>query len=461
MNLLEYRRELRALLALAVPIALAQVGQTLMGVVDTAVVGRLGAAEIGAVGVGNSLFWFFAMFATGVVMGIDPLVSQAVGAGDALRARRILWQGIYLALIVGGGLTVPVLLSTGLLPVFRIVPEVVVLAYEYTWVRSLSLVPLLVFVVIRSYLQGKNVTRPMVVSIVIANVANLVLDIVLVFGGTVLPEWTGPLRAIPSYGVTGAAIATVLCSLLQAAIIALAAVGVELPAHEGSLRTFRSEDFRRAVRVGLPLGFQFAAEVGIFALVGLVAGSLGQHALAAHQVTIAVASFTFTFAVGVGSAASVRVGLAVGALDKRRTRVAGLTAFSGGALIMSIFSLVFAFWPAEVASLVSSDRSVIAATVPVILIAAIFQIFDGVQAVGAGVLRGAADTRFAFVANVVGHWVVGFPVAWYLGFHRNGGITGLWWGLCAGLIAVAIILFVRFARLSERGIAPVVARPVA
>lgn len=459
MTLAEYRLELRALLTLAVPIALAQVGQTLMGVVDTAVVGRLGAAEIGAVGVGNSLFWLVAMFATGVVMGIDPLVSQAVGAADPLRARRILWQGVYLALIVGGVLTLPLFLAPRLLPLFHIVPEVVELAYDYTWVRTFSLIPLLLFVVVRSYLQGKNITRPMVVSIVIANVANLAFDIVFVFGGSVLPEWTGPLRAIPAFGVTGAAVATVLCSFIQLGIIAAAVPSVSLPDHEGSLKRFIPEDFRRAVRVGTPVGFQFAAEVGIFALVGLIAGSLGTYALAAHQVTIAVASFTFTFAVGVGAAGSVRVGLAVGARDQRKTRIAGLTAFSGGALVMSVFSLVFAFFPSQVARLVSSEKAVIAATVPVLLIAALFQVFDGIQAVGAGVLRGAADTRFSFLANVFGHWFVGMPVAWYLGFHRGMGVTGLWWGLCAGLIAVAILLFFRFVRLSSREIRPVAAQP--
>jgi MATE family multidrug resistance protein len=455
MNAAEYKIELRALLSLAVPIALAQVGQTLMGVVDTAVVGRLGAAEIGAVGVGNSLFWFVGMLASGLVMGIDPLVSQAVGANDPLRARRMLWQGIYLALAVAVAFTIPLYFAPRLLPLFHIVPEVSILATDFTRVRSFSLVPLLLFVVIRSYLQGKNITRPMVESIVIANVANLALDILLVFGGGGLPAWCGPLRAIPAFGVTGAAIATLFCSVLQVAIVALAVPKVELPAYEGSIRRFIPEDFRRALRVGIPFGFQLGAEVGIFALVGLIAGGLGKYALAAHQVTLAVASFTFTFAVGVGSAGSVRVGLAIGALDRRQTRIAGLTAFSGGALIMSVFSIVFAFFPAQVAGMITNDPLVIAATVPVILIAAIFQIFDGIQAVGAGVLRGAADTRFAFIANVIGHWGIGLPVAWYLGFHLHQGITGLWWGLCAGLIAVAIMLFARFARLSSRPILPV------
>jgi MATE family multidrug resistance protein len=211
----------------------------------------------------------------------------------------------------------------------------------------------------------------------------------------------------------------------------------------------------RALRVGVPVGLQLAAEVGIFALVGLVAGNFGELALAAHQVVLALASFTFTFAVGVGSAGSVRVGRAIGALDKRATRVAGLTAFAGGALIMSVFAIVFVTMPARVAGLISNAPDVIAASVPVILIAAVFQIFDGIQAVGAGVLRGAADTRFAFVANLIGHWAVGLPIAWFLGFHLRGGIVGLWWGLCAGLIAVAVLLLTRFAMLSSRPIRPI------
>jgi len=451
----EYQVEFGRLFRLALPLAVAQAGQTLMGVVDLAVVGRLGAAEIGAVGLGNGLFFFFAMFASGVVMGIDPLVSQAVGAGSPIRARKLLWQGVYLSFAVGIVVMGVHFVSPAILHLFGIEPEVVALATTYTRIRSLSLIPLLLFVVVRSYMQAKSVTRPMVISMLIANIFNLASDLLLVFGGSGLPTWTRPLHDVPALGVTGAAIATVISAFVQLVIIALALPHVSLP--EGStesLQAFLPEDFRRSLHVGTPVGFQLAAEVGVFALVGFFAGSIGEIALASHQVALTLASFTFTVAVGIGSAASVRVGIGVGARDQHATRVAGLTAFASGAGYMSLAAMVFALFPRQVASLLSNKPEVIAAAAPVLIVAAFFQISDGIQAVGAGVLRGAGDTRFAFVANLIGHWFVGLPVALWLGFRAGFGVIGLWWGLFAGLSAVALLLFVRFRRISARGIRP-------
>jgi len=203
---------------------------------------------------------------------------------------------------------------------------------------------------------------------------------------------------------------------------------------------------------------QMGAEVGIFALVALLAGRLGQQQLAAHQLTISLASFTFTVALGIGAAGSVRVGRAIGARDAAGTRRAGLVAIAAGAGIMSLFGLAFWLFPGPLASILSDVPEVLAASIPLLAVAAVFQISDGVQAVAAGVLRGAADTRFAFVANVCGHWLIGFPVALFLGFHLKMGIPGLWWGLCAGLTAVAILLLLRFLRLSSRPIEPVAGR---
>ena len=431
-----------------------QAGQTLMGVVDVAVVGRVGAAEVGAVGLGNSLFFFVAMFATGIAMGIDPLISQAVGAANPVRARRLLWQGIYLSIAVGLALSIPLSLSPAILPLFDIDPAVARLATVYLEIRLFSLVPLLSFIVVRSYLQAKGITRPMVISMVIANVLNLIFDIALVHGGGVLPAWTGPLREVPAMGVSGAAVATVASSLVQLVLIALPVPSLALPAGAAKFHLFLRDDFVRALRVGIPVGCQLGAEVGVFALVGLLAGNLGELPLAAHQVALVLASFTFTMSVGVGSAGSVRVGHAVGALDEVRTRIAGLTSFGAGVVIMSAAAALFILFPRRVISLISDEPAVIAATVPVLLVAAFFQISDGVQAVGSGVLRGAGDTKFAFVANFVGHWVVGLPIALLLGFKYNAGVVGLWWGLLAGLTTVAVLLFVRFLLISSRPIVP-------
>lgn len=448
------REEFRELIRLAAPLAAAQAGNQLMGLVDIAVLGRLGAREMGAAGLGNSLFFAFYIVGMGVVMGVDPLISQAVGAGNLVRARRLLWQGVWLAFLVGGALLVPILLAPGLLKILRVDPSLIPEATQYLYIRTLGFVPMLLFVVARSYLQALSITRPMLVAMVTANVFNLFADILFVFGGGILPVWTGPLRRFPAMGVAGAAVATVLGSLLQIWIVADSIRRHGRPASGSSRKPVR-QDMLTSLRIGLPVGLQMGAEVGVFALVGVLAGRLGEMPLAAHQVTIALAGFTFTVALGIGAAGSVRVGRAIGAVDPVGTRRAGLVAFGGGALIMSLAALAFWIFPGALASLISNQRDVILASIPLLAVTAVFQISDGIQGVGAGVLRGAGDTRFAFVANLIGHWLIGLPIAIYLGFHKSQGIVGLWWGLCVGLSCVAVMLLVRFIYKSSEPIAPI------
>jgi len=196
------------------------------------------------------------------------------------------------------------------------------------------------------------------------------------------------------------------------------------------------------------------AEVGVFALVALLAGRMGTIDLAAHQVVISIASFTFTVAVGVATAGSVRVGIAIGSRDPEATRRAGRVTFAGGVMVMGVSAIAFAAFPAQIARFVTDQPDIVAAAVPLMLIAAVFQLSDGTQAAGAGVLRGAGDTRFVFYANVIGHWLIGLPIALFLGFMMHMGVAGLWWGLSAGLTVVAVLLFVRFERLSRGVIEP-------
>jgi MATE family multidrug resistance protein len=441
-----FRTELRTLLRLAGPLAAAQAGTQIMTLVDLAVIGRLGASQLGAAGLGNALFFTISILGMGTVFGVDPMISQAFGAGDAVRARHVLWQGIWLALGVTVVLTIPLLFTPMLLPLFDVSQPLRPMAIQFLLVRTAGLAPMLLFLVLRAYLQAQHITRPMVVAMLIGNVFNFVSDVILVFG------W-GP---FPRMGVAGAALSTDLGAILQLAIVAWTVKSIHLPPHHaGALHHPRWQEIRQALRIGLPIGVQLAAELGIFALVGLLAGHLGAIHLAAHQLVLAFISFTFTISVGVASAGSVRVGLAVGARDQPRTRTAGLAAIAGGTGVMIVGAAIFALFPRGLARLLTDQEVVIAAAVPIFLIAAVFQLSDGLQAISAGILRGAGDTTFPLAANLVGHWLIGLPVALYLGFHRNMGIVGLWWGLCAGLTAVAILLLFRFNRLSKKAIAPI------
>lgn len=422
--------ELKGLWRLALPLALAQMGQALMGLVDTAVLGRLSAEAQAAAGLGNSLTFTLSYFGMGVMLALDPLVAQAVGAKQLDRARSWLWQGVWLAAVV----SVPIMLGVAVVPFllepFGVTHALATGASAYMWWRLPGVPLLMLFIGTRSYLQGVGRPAATFWAMVLANVANVVLDVVLIFG------W-GP---IPPLGVVGAAIATTICTGLQLAVLVFA-LG---PPPEGTQRQPERAELKQAAALGLPIGLHFLAESGLFSLSGVLAGRLGAVAVAAHQVVLTTASVTFCVAVGIGSAAATRVGWGVGAKDLPAARRAGMTAFASAVVFMCFASLGFLTFPRLLGGLLSTDAAVIDVVVSLFLVAAVFQVSDGVQAVGAGALRGVGDTQFTLWANLVGHWLIGLPVAVLLGVKGSLGVVGLWWGLSAGLTAVAVALFARF-----------------
>ncbi len=447
------RTELRELWKLALPIAIAHAGQSLMGVVDTAVVGRAGTEALAAVALSNAVFFAVSSFAIGLMMGVDPLLSQAFGARNTSRARALLWQGSYLAVGAGLLLAVPLAVMPRLMPHLGVDFSELPLVRDYLTWRAPSLPLLLLFITARAYLQSVARTSALVVATVVANVFNLGADILLVFGGEVLPAGFGPLRAIPALGVKGSALATLLCAGLQWGVVALAIHYVRVPGGKPSVRPVKA-DLLQALRVGLPIGLHLAAEVGVFALAGVLARALGPESISAHQIALSYGSLSFTVAMGIGNAGSVRVGWAVGAHDTPLARLSGFMAFASGAVFMALCALTFALFPLPLARLMGTPEEVIPMVVPLLMVCAVFQVSDGIQGVGAGVLGGAGDTRFTFVANLVGHYAVGLPVALLLGFGLGYGVTGIWWGLCAGLTAVAVALIWRFQKLSAGTLRP-------
>lgn len=450
--------EVRALVKLALPIAIAQAGQALMGFVDTVVVGRAGTSALAAVGLANMLFFAVSGFGMGMMAGLDPLISQAFGARLPGRARALLWQGGYLALGLGLLLALPILVAPAVLPLFGVAPAELAQVRDYLLFRVPSLPLVFLYFSTRSYLQAAAFTRPLVIAVIVANVFNLGADILLVFGGAGLPAWTGPLRLLPALGAKGAAIATTLCCVVQWAVVALAVRWVPVQEQESGRhrRELHLPDLRQAVRVGLPIGLHIGAEIGVFALAGLLAARFGPASVSAHQIAISFASLTFTVAMGIGNAGSVRVGWAVGAHDTRQARQSGFVAFGAGTAFMSLAALFFALFPEPLARLAGAPPDVLRLAAPLLVVSAVFQISDGIQGVGAGVLRGAGEAHFTFLANMVGHYAIGLPVALLLGFGLGHGVVGIWWGLCVGLTAVALALVWRFHRISAGTIRPLV-----
>ncbi len=427
--------ELRALWKLALPLGLAQAGQALMGLVDTAILGHYTSVAQAGAGLGNSLTFTVCFFGMGVMLALDPLVAQAFGARDAVRARNAYWQGVWLALATSVGLMLVVAVTPPLLKPFGVTPEVAEAAQTYMWWRLPGIPALLLFVGARAYLTGTGQVQATFWAMVLANIANLALSLGLVFGA--------------GLGVAGAAVATVLCTWLQLGVLVYALP----PAPAGTRRRPDRAQLRQALRLGAPVGLHFLAESGVFALAGLLAGRLGETQSAAHQVALNWASFTFCMTAGIGSAAAARVGWSIGERDTPAARRTGLTAFASAAVFMVAASLLFVIFSRELASLMSKDAAVIDTVIALFFVVAVFQVSDGVQAVGAGALRGTGDTAFTFWVNLVGHWALGLPVAWALGVRGDLGVVGLWWGLCAGLVFVAVALVVRFLFTTRRDVA--------
>ena len=425
--------ELSALARLAGPLALQQVGFQLMGTVDALLLGHYSEAALAGAGVGNNLLFGITSIGMGIVMGLDTVVPQALGGGREDDARRAVGAGVRLAVLVGLVATLAVFATPAVLELAHVDRAVIAEARPYVYLRAVGVVPFLITVALRSYLAAHGTTRPLVLAVVAGNALNAVLDLALIFGL--------PAVGLPRMGVIGAALAT---TIVQLAMLAIYAAGVRAIDRGARRPPSQTADLLQILRIGAPVGGQLFAEVGVFAIATVAAAHLGELPAAAHSIALNLVSFTFSFAVGVASATSVRVGHAVGAGDMPLARRRGVMGFGVGLAVMACFAATFSLAAAPLAHAFSGDVRVVAATVPLLHIAALFQLSDGTQAIGAGALRGLGHTRETLWGNLVGHYAVGLPVLAGLAFGASMGAVGLWWGLSAGLTVTAIYLVAKF-----------------
>jgi MATE family multidrug resistance protein len=428
------RGELSEVVRLALPVAGVQVGMMGMGVVDTIMVGRVSPTDLAAIALGNIYFFAAVVFGMGVIMSLDPVVSQAVGAGDRIGVARAVQRGLLLAL---GLSLIAMLLLTPAAPILTFLrqPEdVIPVAAGYAHASIPGAFPFLAFMALRQTLQAIGRVAPIVWVIVAANLANVFFNWVLVFGHL----------GFSPMGAVGSGWASSLSRWFMLVGIAW----VTWPLLRQYLRPVRPEAFQlpplvRMVRLGAPIGIQLQLEFGAFMVVGILMGWLGTMAMAGHQVALNLASFTFMVPVGISQASAVLVGRAIGREDPAGARRAA----GGGVLLAVVFmtatALLFLTLPHLLARIYTDEVAVLALAVTLIPVAGIFQVVDGLQVVAAGVLRGIGDTKSPMIVNVLGFWLVGMPVSLYLGFRTPAGPVGLWWGLAAGLGAVSVLLLIR------------------
>ena len=429
------------MVTLALPVVVAQVGLMAMGAVDTVMVGHISAHVLAAVALGNLYFFNAIVLSQGTLMALDPIVAQAIGARDDAAISRAVQRGIIIAVLLS------VVTALILFPVRTVLvlthqqPEIITDTTNYVWVSIPGALPFLLFIVFRQTLQALHHVSEIVWTIVGANLVNAGLNWVFVYGHL----------GSPPMGAVGSALATMVSRWLMAAVLLALAWRQLRP----RLIPFRREalargPLSRVLKLGLPIGAQQLLESGAFGAIGLMMGMLGTIEMAAHQIAITLAALTFMVPLGVSAAAAVRVGRAVGAHDAVRARSAARAALACGMGFMTLTALLFLTAPSLLAGIFTTDASVIALAGVLIPVAGVFQIFDGAQAVGAGVLRGIGDTRAPLIAMVVGYWGIGLPVSILLGFHTSLRAAGLWWGFVASLGVVALFLFLRMRVLFGR-----------
>jgi MATE family multidrug resistance protein len=344
-----------------------------------------------------------------------------------------------------------VALSALLLEPMGIEPGTAREARRFLFSRLPNVMPFLLFSAARSYLQAAGGARTVVFSMVAANLANALGNVVLIYGDGGL-RWLGlPGIGLPALGVVGSGLSSSLAATFAFLVCVVGIRAIEAPADPG--RRAADPVLRaKILKLGAPIALQILAEVSAFALASVLAGRIGRSAAAGYQIALTLASFSFNVTLGLGSATAVRVGLAVGRGDTRAARRAGFLALRVAMAFMAITALTFLSAPGALARILTDKLDVLAAAAPLVQIAGVFQLSDGAQVVAAGALRGAGDTKTAPRANVIGHYVIGLPIAVGLAFGLGLGAPGLFWGLSAGLTVVGIALTLRFHWISKRAL---------
>ena len=416
---------------LALPLIIAEVGWMSMGIVDTVMVGRLpdSAVAIGATGLGQSLYHSVAIFGGGLLLGLDTFVAQAYGRKDLHDARISLVNGLFLALALTPILMLAVSFWPPLMQHFGISAGLVEPMRPFLHALNWGTLPLLTYFALRRYLQAENVVLPIMFALISANVVNAIGDWALIYGHL----------GLPAMGITGSGWATCVARIYMAGVLAVTLLWVEskrsLPKWTGAVRI----DLRRVtalLKLGAPAATQILLEIGAFAAATALVARLGPVPLSGHEIALNCAALTFMVPLGISSAAAVRVGQQLGRRDPAGARRAGWSAIVLGAGFMTCSGLVFVSIPTWIARLFSPDLVVIRTGARLLLVAAAFQLFDGLQTVATGALRGAGDTKTPMLANFVAYWLIGLPVGYLVCFKLGWGAVGVWIGLCAGLMMI-------------------------
>lgn len=437
MTMQSYRTHLVKTLKLAYPVTIGQLGHVMLGVVDSMMVGKVGAVPLAASSLVNGLVFLVVVFGLGMSLAITPLVAISRGKNDHEQCGIILRQALIVNMLVSVVLTLLIFFLSDLIFYLKQPPEVARQAASYARILGYSIIPFMLFQNYRQFIEGLSFTRPAMYVAILANLVNAFGNWIFIYGNL----------GAPAYGLDGAGYSTLITRIFMAlGMMGYVLWSSRFKPYDPSFR-FRGIQWkviRRVLSIGIPTGIQHFFEVGAFAFSAVIIGWLGSKPLAAHQIALSMASITFMSVLGISAAGTIRVGNALGKQNFHEVRAAGLIAILLAAGVMACFATCFILFRYFLPTLYINNSEVVSIAASLLVIAAFFQMSDGVQAVGLGILRGITDVKIPMFISFVAYWVVGFPTGYLLGFSAGMGVIGVWIGLLIGLTIAAVFFTLRF-----------------
>ena len=437
----EYKEHIRKNFLLAYPVMLSQLGHMMVGVADNVMVGRIGATPLAAASLATVLLHPVMLFGVGISYGITPLVAAADGENNTQRAARLLRHAFVINLAVGILMFLGVVAISPGLNYMDQPADVVIMAIPYLGILTFSMIPFMLFQTARQFAEGLSRTRVAMVVILSTNLVNVILNYILIYGKL----------GFPAMGLNGAGWASLISRIILAAwmILYLYRGNYFKPYRAGFLlKDYHKKFFRRILSIGVPAGIQYVFEVSAFAFAVVMMGWLGTKPLAAHQIALNLAAITYMAASGLSAAATIRVGNQWGLKDIKTLRTAAFSIYGMVILFMLSTAILMIIGRNFFPSLYINDQEVIAISAQLLIIAAFFQLSDGVQVVSLGALRGLEDVKVPTVITFIAYWVIALPTGYLLGFTFDFGPNGIWMGLLLGLTITAVLLSIRFNRLT-------------
>lgn len=452
MNLKQYTKEFSYNLKLAYPIILGMVGHTLVGIVDNIMVGRLGPTELAAVSLGNSFVFIAMSFGIGFSTAITPLIAEADGKKNIEEGRSVFHHGLFLCTVLGISLFTIIFFAKPLISLMGQPQEVVDMAKPFLDIVAFSLIPLIIFQGYKQFADGKSETKYGMWANILSNVVHIIINYFLIYGIWIFPKM----------GIVGAAIGTVLSRIIMVIYMhyVLKSKAKFVPYFENfNFNQIKKSMLKKIANLGLPSSLQMFFEVALFTGAIWLSGALGTTSQAANQIALSLASLTFMFAMGLSVAAMIRVGNQKGLKDYSKLQLVARSIFLLAIILEIVFALIFVafhqylpeiFVSSKQGLNLAENQEVLKIASHLLLVAAVFQISDGIQVVVLGALRGLQDVKVPMYITFIAYWVIGFPISIYLGLYTNLGAVGIWIGLCAGLTAAALFLYIRFEKLTKK-----------